>query len=107
MKRENLGLLKAFFNKESVYNLPTNYIGKLEIYDDGRKPARTFNQTNGFYADYIQEQKKKEMEKEQARAARFAEENARLVNKPHEVHYKTSHAESLTPEMYKEMYGNR
>lgn len=107
MKRENLSLLKAFFNRESIYNLPSNYIGKLEIYEDGRKPARTFNQINGFYADYIQEHKRKLMEKEQAKADRFAQENARLVNKPHEVHYKTSHAESLTPEMYQEMYGNR
>lgn len=99
-------LVNSFFEKGGITNLPSDYIGHLSG-DDNVGYSRSFNQQNGFYADYINEYQRKLKEQEQSRAQRFAAETSRLVNEPHEIHYKTSHAEELTPEMYKEMFGDR
>lgn len=109
LKKNNLGLAKAFFKKSEINNLPSNYIGNLSIYNDGRKPTRSFNQKNGFYADYIKQYQRKEQERinmQKDQQKKFQEEMLAQTMASCEVHYKDSHAEVLTPQMRDERFGN-
>lgn len=85
LKRNNVGLAKAFFKKQNVVDLPSNYLGSLAIYNDGRKPSRKFNQTNGFYTDYIEHYKAKEQEK-----IRIQQEKSREADKAFEKELRES-----------------
>lgn len=94
LMNSNMPLIKGFFQKEQISNIPTNYIGYIGQDANGKYNRSYDNSFNKMYKTIIeQEQYRKDLESLEYQ--KQFDEELRSKVQDISVHYKTSHSEYL------------